>query len=128
MGVADNGDKKFQKVIEGIQYLIGDNKQLREEFVDFAKKAELDRRRSDDRFDRIMEKFEQERTRSDERFAAVLDQVKRTNRVAVEIARDIRKGQKNLAEGQREILDGLKLANRSLEAILKRMEPGSNGK
>ena len=129
--MAENGEKKVQKILEGIQYLIGDNRQLREELREelreFARKAEEDRkradedrkradedrRRSDERFEIMMEK-------SDGRFAVLLDQVKRTNRVAVDVARDIRR-QSN------QILDGQGHTNKLLEAILKRLPP-STGK
>ena len=87
----DNGDKKYQKVLEGIQYLIGDNKQAREELKAFAMKAEEDRRHAEERFQRALdrsdEKFDRMMERSDKRFATLLDQVKRTNRIAVEFAR-----------------------------------------
>jgi uncharacterized membrane protein YccC len=126
--MAENGEKKLQKVVEGIQYLIGDNKHLREELKEFSrqaaedrKQAAEDRRRSDERFERMMEKAEEDRGRSDERFSLVLDQVKRTNRVAVEIARGIRRELQELRDGQRQ-------ANRLLGEIVKRLPPGSNGK
>lgn len=122
--MADNGEKKTQKILESIQYLIGDNKHLREELLEFARKADEDRRTStedrrtsDKRFDLMLGRMDQERARSDERFAALLDQVKRTNRVAVEIARDIRS---KLVEGQSQ-------THRLLNAILKRL-PSPNGK
>ncbi len=129
--MAENGERKTQKILEGIQYLIGDNKQLREELRaelrEFARKAEedrkqaaLDRRRSDERFEQMMEK-------SDERFAVLLDQVKRTNRVAVEIARDIRRQQGQLLDGNHELQTGQKQTNQLLGEIIKRLPP-SNGK
>jgi hypothetical protein len=121
--VAENGERKTQKILEGIQYLIGDNKQLREElraeFREFArrteedrKRADQDRRRSDDRFELLMEK-------SDERFAFLADQIKRTNRVAVDIARDLRRK-------TGELLDGQENTNKLLGEILKRLPP-TNG-
>jgi hypothetical protein len=116
--MADNGEKRFQKVLEGIQYLIGDNKHLREDLAEFARQAAEDRKRADERFDRMMRKMDEDRARSDERFAVLLDQVKRTNRVAVDVARGIRK---QLQEGQERILG-------KLDAILKRLPPGPNGK
>src|SRR2546426_9513100 len=88
--MSENGEKKYQKILEGIQYLIGDNKNLREELLTFSRKAEEDRRRADEDRRRSDEKFERLMERSDEKFASLLDQVKRTNRVAVDIARDIR--------------------------------------
>jgi len=112
--VSDNGEKRYPKILEGIQYLVGDNRQVREELKEFAKGAEADRRRSDERLERLMEK-------SDERFNVVVDQVQRTNRVAVEIARDLRQQQKLMLEKQDE-------SNRLLQAILKRLPPGPNGK
>jgi len=119
--VAENGEKKTQKILEGIQYLVGDNKHLREELLDFARKAEEDRRRADERFERLVsrsdERFQQLMEKSDERFAAAQDQIKRTNRLAVDIARDLRK---KLVEGQDE-------THRLLNEILKRLPP-SNGK
>ncbi len=94
---------------------------------EFARKAEedrkqaaLDRRRSDERFEQMMEK-------SDERFAVLLDQVKRTNRVAVEIARDIRRQQGQLLDGNHELQTGQKQTNQLLGEIIKRLPP-SNGK
>jgi len=111
--MSENGEKKYQKILEGIQYLIGDNKNLREELLVFARKAEEDRRRADERFERIMAKSDENMAKSDDRFASLLDQVKRTNRVAVDVARDIRSKQNE--------------TNRLLEAILKRLPP-SNGK
>ena len=108
--MAENGEKKTQKILDGIQYLVGDNKLLREEILGLARKADEDRRRSDERFQQMME-------RSDERFASLLDQVKRTNRVAVDIARDLRN---KLVDGQNE-------THRLLNAILKRLPP-ANGK
>jgi len=120
-GVADNGEKRYQKILEGIHYLIGDNKLLREQHAEAArqaaedrKRADEDRRRSNERFDRLIEEMKEDRARSDERFALLLDQVKRTNRVAVDIARDIRKGQSQILE--------------KLDAILKKLPPPSNGK
>lgn len=112
--MADNGEKKYQKILEGIHYLIGDNKLLREELKESGKRAEEDRRRADEDRRRSDERFERMMERSDERFAFLADQVKRTNRVAVEVARDIR--------------GHLQQANRSLEAILKKLSAGSNGK
>ncbi len=116
--MADNGERKFQKVLGGIQYLIGDNKHLREEFRDFARKADEDRRRSDERFERMMERSDEERAMSDARFSVLLDQVKRTDRVAVEVARGIR----------RELREGQDQTHRLLGDILKRLPPPSNGK
>lgn len=66
--------------------------------------------------------------RNDGRFALLLGQVKRTNRVAVEIARDIRQQQRHLLEGNRQLQEGQKEANRLLGEILKRLPPGSIGK
>jgi hypothetical protein len=151
--MSENGEKKTQKILEGIQYLIGDNKHLREELRgelrEFARKAEedrkqaeLDRRRSDDRFERMMEKMDEDRTRSDERFATVIDQVKRINRVAVDIARDLRRqqrelldgnhelwvGQKQMLETQKQMLEGQQQSNRLLGEIVKKLPPGTNGK
>jgi vacuolar-type H+-ATPase subunit I/STV1 len=129
--MSENGEKKTQKILEGIQYLIGDNKHLREELKEFAQKADEDRRRSDQRFERMMEKMEEdrarsddERARSDERFATILDQVKRTNRVAVDIARDIR-GELRDIRGQ--LRAGQQQTNQLLGEILNRLPP-SNGK
>ena len=116
-----NGEKKIQKVLEGIQYLVGDNKQVREDLMEFAKSAEEDRRRADEYRRRSDERFERLMEKSDERFNVVVDQVKRTNRVAVEIARDLRQQQKLMLEKQDE-------SNRLLHAILKRLPPGTNGK
>ena len=122
--MAENGEKRVQKILEGIQYLIGDNRQLREELREelreFARKAEEDRKRADEDRRRSDERFEIMMEKSDERFATLLDQVKRTNRVAVDVARDIRR-QSN------QILDGQGHTNKLLEAILKRLPP-SNGK
>lgn len=129
--MSENGEKKFQKILEGIQYLIGDNKHLREELrgelrelarkaEEDRKQAELDRRRSDERFERMMEKVDEDRTRSDDRFGVLLDQVKRANRVAVEIARDLRRKTDQLLDGQGN-------TNKLLGEILKRLPP-SNGK
>jgi hypothetical protein len=130
--VADNGERKFQKTLEGIQYLIGDNTQLREELVEFARQAAEDRRRADEdrrRADedrrRADERFETLMEKSDERFALALDQVKRTNRVAVEVARSIRR---ELREGHLRILEGQERTNRLLHSILKRLPPAPNGK
>lgn len=119
--MADNGEKKTQKILEGIQYLIGDNKHLREELKEFAKSAEEDRRRADEERRRMDERFERMMEKSDERFALLLDQVKRTNRVAVDIARDIRIQQQRLLNGQQQ-------TNQLLEAILKRLRLGTNGR
>lgn len=120
--MADNGDRRFQKVLEGIQYLIKDNEHLRAELKDLLAKGDEDRRRSDQRFEHLTqrsdERFERLIERTDDKFNVVLDQVKRTNRVAVEVARDIRR---QLQEGQQQ-------TNRLLDAILKRLPPGSNGK
>ena len=120
--VADNGDRKFQKVLGGIQHLIRDNEHLRTELKDFVARADEDRRRADQRFEHLAqrsdERFERLIERTDEKFNVVLDQVKRTNRVAVEVARDIRR---QLKEGQEQ-------TNKLLDAILKRLPPGSNGK
>ena len=148
MIVSENGEKKTQKILEGIQYLIGDNKHLREEMREFARRADEDRkradegrRRSDQRFDRMIERMDQdraradeERARSDDRFAALLDQVKRTNRVAVNIARDIRRelrlllnGSHDLQAGQKQMLEGQKQTNQLLGEVIKRL-PHSNGK
>ena len=118
--MSENGEKKTPKILEGIQYPIGDNRHLREELKEFAQKADEDRRRSDQRFERMMEKMDEDRARSDERFGILLDQVKRTNRVAVEIARDIRRKTDQLLDGQGH-------TNKLLEAMLKRLPP-SNGK
>ena len=130
--MADNGEKKYQKTLEGIQYLIGDNKHLREELREFARSAEQDRRRADEDRRRSDERFQKLMEKSDERFGVLLDQVKRTNRVAVGVARDLRAQQKQLLDGQEQtnrllgamqerLLDALK-------AILKRLPPGPNGK
>jgi septal ring factor EnvC (AmiA/AmiB activator) len=122
--VAQNGDKKYEKIVEGIQYLMGDNALLREQVAAFAKRAEEDRRQAEERFQRALdrsdEKFERMMEKSDERFAVLLDQVKRTNRVAVDIARDIRRQTRRIEEGQGEIA-------KLLQDILKRLPP-SNGK
>ena len=122
--MSENGEKKTQKILEGIQYLIGDNKHLRDGLREFArgaeedrKRADEDRRRSDQRFERMMEKMDEDRARSDERFGVLLDQVKRTNRVAVEVARDIR----------RQLRDGQQQTNQLLGEIIKKLPP-SNGK
>lgn len=130
--MADNGEKKFQKIIEGIQYLVGDNKHVREDLREFSRQAEADRRRADEdrrradedrrradeRFELLIGRMDEDRVRSDEKFASLLDQVKRTNRVAVEIARDLRK---QLARGHAQLLE-------RLDAILERLPRGSNGK
>ncbi len=130
--MADNGEKKLQKVLEGIQYLIGDNRHLREELQDFARradedrrKADEDRRRSDERFERLMERSDEERAESDKRFAVLLDQVKRTHRVAVDVARGIRR---ELRERHRLLKEGQDQTHRLLGDILKRLPPPSNGK
>jgi len=122
--VSDNGEKKVQKVLEGIQYLIGDNKHLREELREFARSAEQDRRRADEdrrRADedrrRADERFERLMEKSDERFNTLLDQVKRTNRVAVDIARAI----------QRQLREGQDRTNQLLEDIRRRLPP-ANGR
>ena len=119
--MSDNGEKRHQKILEGIQHLIGDNKQVREDLMEFAKSAEEDRRRADGERRRSDERFERLMEKSDERFNVVVDQVKRTNRVAVEIARGLRQQQKLMLEKQ----DG---SNRLLQAILKRLPPGPNGR
>ena len=132
--MAENGEKRTRKILEGIQYLIGDNKHLREELKEFAQKADEDRRRADQRFERMMEKMDEDRARSDERFATILDQVKRTNRVAVGVARDIREELRELRgqlrEGQQQthqLQEGQQETNQLLGEILKRLPP-SNGK
>lgn len=119
--MAGNGEKKYRKILEGIQYLIGDNKHLREELAEFARQAAEDRKRADDDRRRADERFEKLLEKSDERFDRVLDQVRRTNRVALEIARDIRKGQHQILEGQKQVID-------KLDAILKKLPPAGNGK
>jgi hypothetical protein len=71
--MVENGGKKTQKVLEGIQVLIGDNKHLREELEESAQTADDDRRRSDRCFERKRERRDADRERSDERFAPDLE-------------------------------------------------------
>ena len=65
----------------------------------------------------MMEKMDDERARSDDRFSVLLDQVKRTNRVAVEIARDIRRQHHQLLDGNHELQVGQKREWCSVESV-----------
>ena len=72
-----------------------------------------------------MEKMDEERSRSDTRFAFLADQLKRTNRVAVEIARDLRRKTDHLLEGNHALQVGQKQTNQLLGEILKRLPPAN---
>lgn len=43
-GVTANGDRRFEKILQGIQYLIRDNELLREDLKEYARRAEEDRK------------------------------------------------------------------------------------
>jgi hypothetical protein len=42
--VTANGDRRFEKILQGIQYLIRDNELLREDLKEYARRAEEDRK------------------------------------------------------------------------------------
>jgi len=46
MDVPDNGDKRFEKILQGIQYLIRDSEDRREELKEFYRQAAEDRKQA----------------------------------------------------------------------------------
>lgn len=42
----NNSDRKFDKILEGIQYIIGDNRRLREDLGEYARQAAEDRKQA----------------------------------------------------------------------------------
>ncbi len=87
--MADNAEQRYEEILHGIRYLIGENKDLREDLLEFARKAEVDRksyeadrRRSDERFERMMLKMDEDRRASDARFNLMMKGVVRVgNRI-----------------------------------------------
>src|SRR2546428_14145798 len=43
--MGDNGDKKAERILQGIQYLIRDNEHLREDLKEYSRQATEDRKR-----------------------------------------------------------------------------------
>jgi methyl-accepting chemotaxis protein len=44
--VTANGDRRFEKILQGIQYLIRDNELLREDLREYARRADEDRKQA----------------------------------------------------------------------------------
>ncbi len=118
--MTENGDKS-KRILDGIQLTLAEIRDLRADFLAYARKADEDRkradedrkradedrRRADERFRLLLERFDEERERSDARFDRLM-------RGVVHVGQRIVKTQEE--------------HTKLLRSILKTLRAGTNGR
>jgi len=134
----DNGEKKLDKVLQGIHYLIGDNKHLREEFWESVRQAAEDRKRfaeqaAEDR-KRFAEQAAEDRKRYEEQAAEDRRQAAEDRRKTDILIEGIRKalvviGKRGgeFVQIQKEQGVILRKVAEDVAEIRKAVKPGKNG-
>lgn len=125
-GVTANGDRRFEKILQGIQYLIRDNELLREDLKEYARRAEEDRkelcefarRAEEDR--REFHEFARQAEEDRKEFREFVRQAEEDRKEFREFVRQAEEDRKQAAQDRRttnELIDGIR---RALAVIGKR--------
>jgi chromosome segregation ATPase len=124
--VTANGDRRFEKILQGIQYLIRDNELLREDLKEYARRAEEDRKKFWEHMRKVDEdreefrEFLRQAKEDREEFREFARRAEEDRREFREFVRQAEEDRKQAAQDRRttnELIDGIR---RALAVIGKR--------